>query len=134
MERTSEVYSLVLTSDAVFIYCMPGAEPSNLLFSNSFFNQVEWTSLGLPRRHSGKESICQCKRYRFDPWVGKIPWSRKPTTVFLPGKFLDRGAWWAIIHGFAKNRTQLSTYKRLRGMRILYLSFGISSYCHNSAV
>ena len=25
----------------------------------------------------------------FNPWVGKIPWSRKwqPTPVFLPGKF-----------------------------------------------
>ena len=30
----------------------------------------------LPRRYSGKESTCQCKRekrYRFDAWVGKIP-------------------------------------------------------------
>ena len=29
------------------------------------------------------------KRCRFDPWVGKIPGSRKwyPTPVFLPGKF-----------------------------------------------
>ena len=40
---------------------------------------------------SGKESACQCvrcKRRRFDPWVGKIPWSRKwqPTAVFLPEK------------------------------------------------
>ena len=28
------------------------------------------------------------KRHRFDPWVGKIPWSRKwqPAPVFLPGK------------------------------------------------
>ena len=28
-------------------------------------------------------------RHGFDPWVGKIRWSRKwqPTTVFLPGKF-----------------------------------------------
>jgi len=27
--------------------------------------------------------------YGFDPWVGKIPWSRKqqPALVFLPGKF-----------------------------------------------
>ena len=35
------------------------------------------------------ESIClQCRRLRFDPWVGKIPWRRKwqPTPVFLPGK------------------------------------------------
>ena len=40
---------------------------------------------------SGKESACQCgrhKRYRFDLWVEKIPWSRKwqPTPVFLPRK------------------------------------------------
>ena len=43
---------------------------------------------GLPWRLSGKESACQCRRHRFDPWVGKIPWSRKgqPTPVFLPGK------------------------------------------------
>ena len=29
----------------------------------------------------------------FDPWVGKIPWSRKwqPTPVFLPGKFHGLG-------------------------------------------
>ena len=28
-------------------------------------------------------------RDRFNPWIGKIPWSRKwqPTPVFLPGKF-----------------------------------------------
>ena len=31
----------------------------------------------------------QCRRCRFDPWGGKIPWSRErlPTPVFLPGKF-----------------------------------------------
>ena len=48
--------------------------------------------LQLPRWHNHKESACQCrrcKRHGFDPWVGKIPWSRKwqPTLVFLPGKF-----------------------------------------------
>ena len=26
---------------------------------------------------SGKESTCQCRRRRFNPWVGKIPWRRK---------------------------------------------------------
>ena len=44
---------------------------------------------GVPGWLGGKESSCQCRRYRrlgFDPWVGKIPWSRKwqPTPVFLP--------------------------------------------------
>ena len=46
---------------------------------------------GVPRWLSGKESSCQCRRYRrlgFDPWVGRIPWSRKwqPTPVVLPGR------------------------------------------------
>ena len=36
----------------------------------------------------GKESACQCRRPRFDPWVGKIPWRKKwqATPVFLPRK------------------------------------------------
>ena len=43
---------------------------------------------GLPRWYSGKEYACQCRRFGFDPWSGKIPWSRKwqPTPVFSPGK------------------------------------------------
>ena len=40
---------------------------------------------------SGKESTYQCrscKRYAFDPWIGKILWRREwlPTLVFLPGE------------------------------------------------
>ena len=46
---------------------------------------------GFPDESSGKESACQCKGRKkpgFDPWFGKIPWSRKwqLTPVFLPGK------------------------------------------------
>ena len=44
-----------------------------------------------PGSASGKETACQCRscrRLRFHPWVGKIPWRRawQPTLVFLPGK------------------------------------------------
>jgi len=37
----------------------------------------------------GKESACQCRRPRFNPWVTKIPWRREwlPTSIFLPGEF-----------------------------------------------
>ena len=49
-----------------------------------------WCVLWLPMGLSGKESACQCRRCRrcgFDPWVRKIPSSRKwqATSVFLPG-------------------------------------------------
>ena len=52
-------------------------------------NQVPRVLLGLPWWLSGKESACQCRRYRFNPWVGKIPWRREwlPTPVSLPGEF-----------------------------------------------
>ena len=54
-----------------------------------------------------KNLPCQCKRCRrhgFDPCVGKILWRRKwqPTPVSCPGNPMDRGAWWAIVHGVAK--------------------------------
>ena len=40
----------------------------------------------------GEETTCPRRRHgslRFDPWVGKIPWSRKwqPIPLFLPGRF-----------------------------------------------
>ena len=45
-------------------------------------------TLGLPWWLNGKESACQCRRFGFSPWVGKIPWRKEwqPTPVFLPGK------------------------------------------------
>ena len=48
----------------------------------------KWVTNKVPRWLSGKESACQCRRHEFNPWVGKMPWSRKwqPTPVFLPGK------------------------------------------------
>ena len=65
--------------------------------------------MGLPRWLSGKESTCSAGD------VGLIlgpedPQRRKwqPTPVFLPGKSMDRGAWWAMVYGIAKSWTQLS--------------------------
>ena len=51
----------------------------------------------LPGGASGKESNCQCRRHKrhgFDPWVRKIPCSRKwqPTPVLLPGEFHGQGS------------------------------------------
>ena len=46
---------------------------------------------GFPADASGRESACQCrrrKRYRFNSWIGKIPWrrARQSTPVFLLGE------------------------------------------------
>jgi len=69
--------------------------------------------LGFPGGASGKEPACQCKRhkrFKFDPWVRKIPWRRawQSTPVFLPGEsHRHRGAWWATVHRVTKNQTRL---------------------------
>ena len=35
------------------------------------------------------------------PGLGRFPWQRKGQliSVFLPGKSMDRGTWWATVHG-----------------------------------
>ena len=46
------------------------------------------------------------------PYIRKIPWKRKwqPTPVFLPGNPINRGAWWATVHGVTKSQIQLSDF------------------------
>ena len=70
--------------------------------------------LGLSRWVSGKESACQYRRWRFEPWVGKTPGEGNGTPLqysFL-GNPMDRGPWWAVIHKGCKESDtteQLST-------------------------
>ena len=50
------------------------------------FSHMSEAQQGFPGGSAGKESACQCRKPRFSPWVGKIPWTRawQPTPVFLP--------------------------------------------------
>ena len=67
--------------------------------------------LQFPGGSEGKESACNAED--LDSILrSKITWRRKwqPTPVFLPGLSMDRGAWWAIVHGVAKCRTHLSDF------------------------
>ena len=50
----------------------------------------------------------------FDPWVGKIPWRKewKLTSVSLPGKTMDTGAWQATAQGVTRSWTRLSTARQ----------------------
>ena len=56
------------------------------LWENFYLKVPE--DLGFPGSSDGRVCL-QCRRPRFDPWVGKIPWRREwqPTLVFLPGEF-----------------------------------------------
>ena len=62
-------------------------------FNQVFENLNAYTNLYVfVYKYFSKESTCQCrkhKRHGFDPWVGKLPWTREwqPTPVFLSGEF-----------------------------------------------
>ena len=62
---------------------------------------------GLPWWLIGKEPTCQCRRLGFNPWVRKIPWRRKqqPMQYSCLGNSMDKGAWWATVHGVTKSWT-----------------------------
>ena len=83
--------------------------------------------IGLPRWCCGKELTCQCRRCRkfgFNPWVGKIPWSRKwqSTPVLLSWKLHGQRSlagyspWClkeleATEHAYTSHRLGKDTYK-----------------------
>ena len=61
---------------------------------------------------SAVESTCQCRKHRrpgFDPWVRKIAWRRAWQAWRIP---VDRGAWWAAVHGVTKSWTRLKWVSR----------------------
>ena len=64
----------------------------------------------LPGGSDSKESAWQCRRCRFNPWVGKIPrgGNGNPLKYFYLGNPIDRGDCEATVHGVSKSQTQLS--------------------------
>ena len=66
---------------------------------------------GFPYGSASKEATCNAgytRRFRFHPWVGKIPWRRKwkPTPVFLPGESHGQRS---LVGCSAKDHKQLDT-------------------------
>ena len=75
-------------------------------FWSSIYLMVSSRQHGLPWWLSGKESACQCRTCRFNPWVGKIfqRWKCNPFRYSCLANPMDRGSWQAIVHGVS-NRT-----------------------------
>ena len=67
-----------------------------------------------PRRLGSKESASQCRRHGFNPWAGKYPGKGNdyPFQYSCLENHMERGAWWATVHGVTKSRTQLSNWTR----------------------
>ena len=46
------------------------------------------------------------------PGLGRSPGEGQLTPVILPGNGMDRGAWWAIVHGVTKDSDMTEKFNK----------------------
>ena len=71
--------------------------------------------MGFPGGASGKEPACPCRRLKrggFNPGWGRSPGvgNGNPPQYSYLGGHMDRGAWWATVHGVTKSWTGLKLH------------------------
>ena len=77
----------------------------------AYFLSFPSTPLGFPGGANGKESVCQCRRHKRDSGsisvLERSPGERNDNPLqysFLENS-MDRGNWWAKVHGVTKSQT-----------------------------
>ena len=88
------------------------------------------TLMGFPGGLDSKESACNARRPRFDPWVEKIRWRRDwlyPFQFSCLENFMDKGAWCATVCEVAKSRTERLTISLFRYIRVNTFSGQVES-------
>ena len=71
-----------------------------------------WTWLSFPGSSDGKEAACKAGDWGSISGWRRLPGERNgnPLQYSCLENFMDRGAWWAIVHGVSKSWTWLSDY------------------------
>jgi len=66
--------------------------------------------MGFPGGSDGKESFCHVGDLGSIPGLGRYPGEGNgyPLQYSCLENLMDRGAWWATVHGVTKSQTQLS--------------------------
>ena len=64
---------------------------------------------GFPSSSVGKESACNAGDVALIPGLGRSPGEGNviPLQYFCLENSMDRGAWWATVHGIAKCQTRI---------------------------
>ena len=71
---------------------------------NRYFREETW---GFPGSSAGKESACNTGDLGLISGFGRLPGGGRTThsSILALRIPMDRGAWWATVHGVAKSRT-----------------------------
>ena len=68
-----------------------------------------FNTTGFPGGSHGKESTCNAEDPSFTPGLERPPW-KIPLQYSCLGNPMDRGAWWATVHGVAKEPENTFTF------------------------
>ena len=76
----------------------------------SFSILLEDVEMGFPNGSDGKEPSCNAGDPGSIPRLGRSPGegNNNPLWYSFLENPMDRGTWWAIVHGVTKSRTRLS--------------------------
>ena len=86
--------------------------------------------LGSPSGSAAKSSLAM-QRLRFSPWAGKIPGGGRgsPCQGSCLQNPMDRGAWWATVHGVAESdRSTVTEYAQMHGLLLSSYSSCVETY------
>ena len=77
---------------------------------------------GFPGGTSGKESASSAGDTGLIPGSGRFPGegNGNPLQDSCLGNLMDRGTWWAIVHGVTKSQTRLSDEKTPTSVRVYF--------------
>ena len=97
------------------IFFCKGLESKYFRLCESYSRSYTLPTVGFPGCSDYKESACQSRRPRFDPWVGKT--SGKGNGYSFQYSCLensmDRGAWHSTVHKVTKSQTQFNDFYSL---------------------
>ena len=90
---------------------------------------------GFPGGSDGKESACNAGDSGLIPGLGRSAGEENgnPLQYFCLENSLDRGAWWATVHGVAKNQTRLSNFHSWKLLVYTLLKASLQDFEHNLA-
>ena len=80
----SELFQVWIIQDLTGWFVSPWSEEQNGYKIKEPESERTSPHFGFPGGTSGKESACQCRRRRVDPWVRKIPWRRNGNPLQYP--------------------------------------------------
>ena len=101
-----------MVANILFAFCICYCAFQIMFFSNFLFNQtltstiLTWAS-PVAQWQGIYLQVWSRRKHGFDPWVRRIPWRKawQPLQYSCLENPMDRGAWWATVHGVKNSWT-----------------------------